>query len=130
MINLEPLAASTATGMVGSDPNAAENLITKALLVLSEQGLYAFGLFLSTRTRPMDTKAASDVHNAIRSFLRESGLGSDDGGDRPADYYRGLAQTREAESEINALQRLLLTKQVVETALTYGRYQAKARKSE
>ena len=47
MINLEPLAAKAAQGMI--IPNQAKdslNLINKALMVLAEQGLFAFGLFL------------------------------------------------------------------------------------
>jgi hypothetical protein len=127
MVNLEPLAASAAAKMVGADPGAAENLITKALMVLSEQGLFAFGLFLATRRRPQDVRAADDIHRAASGLLAEAGLVDAEGpGAGMADYYRRITHARAGESQVAALQRILLTKQALETALTYGRYHAKA----
>lgn len=64
MLNLEPLAALAANGMAGHDAtcaNDAENIITKSLAVLAEQGLYAFGLFLATRRREQDAQPARRI---------------------------------------------------------------------
>lgn len=51
MINLyEPLAAKAARSMViDNQAKDSFNLINKALMVLAEQGLFAFGLFLNSQ---------------------------------------------------------------------------------
>lgn len=129
MINLEPLAAQAATRMVGGSPNDALNLINKALMVLAEQGLFAYGLFLGSRKRDKDRRqAADDLHQAVTGLLAEAGL-METPQDNPAtaEYYRALTMTRDGEAPAHALQRIILTKHLVEIALTYGRYQAKAR---
>ncbi|MCC7220569.1 MAG: hypothetical protein IT490_07555 [Candidatus Contendobacter sp.] len=127
MINLEPLAAQAAQGMV--IPNQAKdsfNLINKALMVLAEQGLFAFGLFLNSRKND-EERLAAPIHNATKGLLVAAGLApGSEAGQQIADYYKALTETRAAEQPGQALQRLILTKQVVETALTYGRYQAKS----
>lgn len=127
MINLEPLAAHAAQGMV--IPNQAKdsfNLINKALMVLAEQGLFAFGLFLNSRKDKEDV-LARQIHSATMGLLVAAGLAPvSEAGQQIADYYKALTETRPAEQPAQALQRLILTKQVVETALTYGRYQAKS----
>ncbi|MFZ4791640.1 MAG: hypothetical protein ACOYMW_12270 [Candidatus Competibacteraceae bacterium] len=127
MINLEPLAAQAAQNMVM--PNQAKdsfNLINKALMVLSEQGLFAFGLFLNSRKND-EERLAGQIHNATKGLLVSAGLApGSEAGQQIADYYKALTETRATEQPVQALQRLILTKQVVETALTYGRYQAKS----
>ncbi len=74
MINLEPLAARAARGMVGGNADNALNLINKALMVLAEQGLFAFGLFLCSRKRKEDIQAASDIHRAVIQLLEDANL--------------------------------------------------------
>ncbi len=130
MYNLEPMAALAAEQMLAGHADEAnakntENLITKALLVLSEQGIYAFGLFLATRHRPQDRQAAEAVHRALAQLLVNTGLATHPANAIPSYYKRITEQTRE-ENSVAALQRLLLTKQLMETTLTYGRYHAKA----
>ncbi len=126
MINLEPLAVRAAVTMVGGqDPRDAENMINKALMVLAEQGVTAFALFLASRTRAQDQVVSAAIHLAIRNLLGESGLGQFQNIIQVEDY-KSLTQVQAGESDLSALQRLLLTKQLMETALTYGRYQAKA----
>ncbi len=127
MLNLEPLAAETAARMIGADVTVAENLITKSLMVLTEQGLFAFGLFLVTRKRDIDVRAAEDIHRAITQLLYTAKLTNEEQPPLLPEYYRQLTHRREPETEETALQRLLLTKQIVEMALIYGRYYAKAR---
>ncbi len=127
MINLEPLAAQAAQGMV--IPNQAKdsfNLINKALMVLAEQGLFAFGLFLNSRKHD-EERLAAQIHSATKELLIAAGLSAaQETGQQIADYYKALTETRNNEQPAQALQRLILTKQIVETALTYGRYQAKS----
>jgi len=126
LINLEPLAAEAAATMVNVEPKEAENMITKSLMVLTEQGLFAFGLFLVTRRRDQDVRAAEDIHRAIASLLYVAELTNEEHPRMLPEYYRQITETGDTETEETALQRLLLTKQLVEIALTYGRYHAKA----
>lgn len=126
MINLEPLAALAAAKMSVQEPENAERVITKALMVLAEQGLVAFGLFLATRHRAQDTQNAENIHRAVKDLLNQAALAPKTSENGMADYYRALTQSFPGEVEVAALQRILLTKQLVETALTYGRYHAKA----
>ena len=129
MINLEPLAAKAAQGMVlPTQAKDSFNLINKALMVLAEQGLFAFGLFLNSRKEKEDP-LARQIDRAVKDLLMAAGLATAPPAGQPiADYYKALTETRpnEQPQPAQALQRLILTKQVVETALTYGRYQAKS----
>ena len=134
MINLESLAAKAAQGMVIPkpdvipNPNQAKesfNLINKALMVLAEQGVFAFGLFLDSR-KDKEKKLAQQIHNAVKDLLNEADLAKPEAKEQIANYYKKLTEKHEDEEPTQALQRLILTKQIVETALTYGRYQAKS----
>ena len=132
MFNLEPLAATAAAEMANADADAKaiENTITKALMVLSEQGVYAFGLFLATR-KEKESRSAKGIHRAVASLLAETKLAEAGKHDMRTEeypgYYKELTESRRGEDTVHALQRLLLTKQLLETALTYGRYHAKSR---
>lgn len=127
MINLEPLAAKAAQHMViPTSPKDSLNLINKALMVLAEQGLFAFGLFLNSRKEKEDP-LARQIHRGVGQLLADAQLAAaPQTGQAIADYYKALTESRPNEPEAQALQRLILTKQVVETALTYGRYQARS----
>jgi len=129
MLNLEPLAVKAAALMVGDNAKDAENMINKALMVLAEQGVCAFALFLASRKRAQDTTARDHIHKAMRNLLSDSKLG-----DLPTsvdvESYKLLTYIQTGEDDLAALQRLLLTKQLMETALTYGRYQAKSKANE
>ncbi len=135
MLNLEPLAALAANEMAGHDAkraNDAENIITKSLAVLAEQGLYAFGLFLATRRREQDRQPAERIDAQARQLLKAAGLASDTqirAPDMPT-FYRSLTAAQGDETAAEALRRILLSKQLLETTLTYGRYAAKALKNE
>lgn len=135
MLNLEPLAALAANEMAGHDKagaNDAENIITKSLAVLAEQGLYAFGLFLATRKRAQDKEPADRIDAQVRQLLKTALLISADqlrAPDKPS-FYRSLTAVQAGESPVNALRRILLCKQLLETTLTYGRYAAKALKND
>lgn len=135
MLNLEPLAALAANEMAGRDAkkaNDAENIITKSLAVLAEQGMYAFGLFLATRKREQDKTPAQRIDAEARRLLQSAGLASADQSRAPdmPTFYRSLTTAQQGESPAEALRRILLSKQLLETTLTYGRYAAKALKNE
>jgi hypothetical protein len=127
MQNLEPLAVTAAAKMVGVKEKESENMINKSLMVLAEQGICAFGLFLASRSRDEDRNAADNIHFAMKGLLLETKLVTDEKNHLVADFYKEITTQRKGEEELAALQRLLLTKQLMETTLTYGRYQAKAR---
>lgn len=134
MLNLEPLAALAANEMAGHDPNKAndaENIITKSLAVLAEQGLYAFGLFLATRRREQDRAPAQRIDAEARRLLQGARLATPDQARAPdmPTFYRSLTAAQADESPAEALRRILLSKQLLETTLTYGRYAAKALKA-
>ncbi len=128
MINLEPRAALAGAAMVGEtleSAKAAENLVNKAVMVLAAQGLCAFGLFLATRKG--EDAAVALMDGAVREMLSDAELVETDAPDDIPSYYRRLTFVREQETPGNALSRLILTAQIVEWALIYGRYHAKAR---
>ncbi len=130
MLNLETHAALAANEMAGDDlirAEEAENIITKSLAVLAEQGLYAFGLFLATR-KVKEQIFAQRIDRKTRELLRVADL---DGAEQTAtstmpDFYRSITAPRPDESATDALRRILLAKQLLEKTLTYGRYAAKA----
>jgi dsDNA-binding SOS-regulon protein len=125
LMNLEPLAAQAANRMVDlADPKISENTMTKSLAVLTEQGVYAFGLFLATR-KDKEKNAVKLIDERIRHLLKETRLYQDSQPDM-ASYYRGISAQQDGETPTEALRRLLLTKQLMEITLTYARYHAKA----
>ena len=128
MLNLEPLAAQYAQSMVVDDAKKAENLITKSAAVLAEQGVYAFGLFLASRKND-ELKQAGNIDRAIRNLLEQARLVDKEVKnvkDQYGNFYATIGKKRDKETEVDALRRLLLTKQLMEVALNYGRYHAKA----
>jgi len=128
LLNLEPLAALAANRMIDpTDAKTCENTITKSLAVLTEQGVYAFGLFLDTR-KEKEKNAVDAIDRQIRNLLKETRLYESKEPHKAA-YYRGITAVGEGETATEALRRLLLTKQLMEVALTYGRYHAKAMQS-
>lgn len=123
MIHLEPIAAQAGHAMLAAEdsPKGQENLITKALMVLAEQGIFALGLFLVSQSRREDAQRAERIHGALAQLMADAGIAD---AAQPAfspAYYRQLTAGQEAAD----LAQVLLTKQLLETALTYGRYHAK-----
>jgi len=96
-----------------SDYKKAENIITKALHVLREQGLYAFGLFCRA-------EKLSALEDLTKEILREK-LEVIGNGDL-------LEEIRKDGGLASRLDDLFLAIQVLEKTLIYGRYHAKALK--
>ena len=98
------------------DAKKAETLITKALGVLQEQGLYAFVLFCVSRGSA--EKAGSEkIKEITRELLNKLRLIEDD------DLLEAI---RKEDGLASRLDDLVLATQVLEKSLIYARYHAKA----
>ena len=120
MVNLEPLAAQAGCKMVHK--GADHNMITKALMVVAEQGIYALGIFLKVQK---EENKASAIHQALFNFVLDAKLlaaGQFKQNCIDMGFYQQLVEGHDA----NSIGRILLTKQALELALTYVRYHAKA----
>ena len=134
---LDRVAAERAQQMVakaikeqGVKAKAVDNLVTKALGVLQENGVYACFLFLFSRTNP----DARDVAEVVREQLLQLATA-----DLPF-AWDSLPTSRQARSQevlpkvsrtiCGDLDQLLMTKDVFEQTLIYARYTAKARNQE
>lgn len=112
----------------------AENLITKSLGVLQEDGVYAFFLYLASQIKPSEkgkeegkkSQAARALANQAASFLSHDGLKLLQA-DGTNDAYRNAMEQIRAENGLASnLDNLLLAKRLLEKALIYARYHAKA----
>jgi len=126
MDNLDTLTARTAqkiiTETVSSGKDEVDNLATKALGVLQENGVYATTLFLYSRT----SKADQAIAPILRKKLLALAPGLIEGAVAPPD--KAQAALKFVTQHIaNDLDTLLLVKQVWEQTLIYVRYGAKAR---
>lgn len=125
MRNLDQLAAQTAQEIVQNTlsfgKTQVDNLVTKALGVLQENGVYAAILFLYSRSGP-DEKIAPDVRKPLLKLAADKIVKQSAPEDK-AD--KALAYVSEYIS--SDLDTLLLVKQVWEQTLIYARYGAKAR---
>ncbi len=123
MKNLDLLAAQAAQSIItqtatSNNASDVENLITKALGVLQENGVYAALLYLYSRTT--DKSVAESVRARLLSLLSELGLPALERNDARS------ALKFMTDNICNDLDRLLLVKQLWEQTLIYARYGAKA----
>lgn len=95
---------------IASTAGIDETLITKALGVLQEDGVYAFFLYTASK--------ADAIRTLAFSFLKDRGLLTDTDG---ADV---LSVVRDGFRE--NLDNLLFAKELLERTLVYARYHAKA----
>lgn len=94
-----------------------EKLITDALSVLEEQGVYAFFLFLKARGK----KAGGEVSKLCGIFLKKTPQASPLLKDGNADLFAGLCKLAEN------LDDLLFARDLLHQALVYARYHLKVR---
>lgn len=113
--------AREASGVL-NDPKKAETLLTKALGVTQEQGLYAFFLFLASRGSA-EAKAAEKVCDGGVKLLQEAGLVEKTV--RPVEV---LASLRRDDGLLSRLDDLVLAVELISRTLTYARFHAKALK--
>ncbi len=93
-----------------------ENLITKTLGVLQENGVYACILFLNSRTSEAEKKISPVVQKELIDITKRVVKASTNN-----DNYEYIMDDICSDIDI-----LLLTKQLWEQTLTYARYGAKA----
>jgi hypothetical protein len=138
--NLDVLAAKTAQSIVsdalkaiansdsGKRTKAAEavdNLVTKALGVIQENGVYAGMLFLLARTRKEDQKIAFVVCQQLLEALKCLPFSLSTW---PEHKSAEQVLTFYADQVCNELDKLFLIKELYEQTLIYARYGAKAAK--
>lgn len=127
MRNLDLLAAQTAQQIIADTmrfkPAEVDNLATKALGVLQENGVYAAMLFLFSRG-DKDGQIASSVRLRLLQLAAQEILNQS-----TPDNQAQAALQFVTDHISNDLDTLLLVKQVWEQTLIYVRYGAKARKS-
>lgn len=128
--NLDFQAASFSQQILKDIKNSAseiksfevENLVTKTLGVLQENGVYACVLYLQSRSSSKDTKISSSVLKNLLEMTEFIGI--------------KLPVTSSANNKLdfvsnnicNDIDTLFLTKQLWEQILLYARYGAKAAK--
>ncbi|ACI21634.1 MULTISPECIES: type III-B CRISPR module-associated protein Cmr5 [Thermodesulfovibrio] len=100
-----------------NDAKKAESLITKALNVLQEQGLYAFALFCESRGEK-EKVGANKLEEITKELLKE-GLQVIQGDEL-------LEEIRKEDGLASDLDRLIFSIEVIESSLIYARYHAKA----
>jgi hypothetical protein len=112
--NLDLACAKVGKTIAERSSKEIENLVTSALAVLEEQGIYALFLFLKTR----GGSGAENVNQKIYEFLKvtpqQAPLLSDN-----ADVFTSLQQMAKN------LDKLLLARDLVRQTLVYARYHAR-----
>ena len=112
--NLDLACARMGQAIAEKPSKELEKLVTSALAVLEEQGVYALFLFLETR----GGKAAPTIEQKVREFLKttpqRAPLLSGDG-----DVFALL------QSMSEDLDKLLLARDLLRQALVYARYHAR-----
>lgn len=136
-VNLDREAARCAQDIVNEaialpkvEAKHVDNLVTKALGVLQENGTYACTLYLYSRTQSEEKKAAKVVRGKLLNLAEEL--------DGRFNFEWGKAGGREAEPALKyvseklceQLDPLLMLKELWEQTLIYARYGAKARIAE
>ncbi|HEY4034481.1 MAG TPA: hypothetical protein VGL94_11015 [Ktedonobacteraceae bacterium] len=129
--NIDLIAAKTAQTIIKTTKDIkikaepikatdAENLITKALGVLQENGVYAALLYLYTRTSDTDKIVAEKVREQLLDMTSQLAISP------PPSKDVSVALTFLTERVCPHLDTLLLVKQTWEQTLIYARYGAKA----
>lgn len=100
----------------------AENHITKSLAVLQEDGVYAFFLYQKSRGE-REKKGAEKLKEQTVALLKRAEIEPFDDAVDPLEAVRGGSETEGLSGDLD---RLLLAKRLLEQALIYARYHAKA----
>jgi len=106
-----------------NDATKSEILLTKSLGVLQEQGIYAF--FLFCKSRPKSERKSGEKIIEITEKLLKTDL-------ELIKTNKGniLKVIREDLASSSNFDKLILATQILEKALIYARYHAKARKND
>lgn len=124
-MNLDIETAKSAQDIIEKTKNQksseVDNLVTKTLGVLQENGVYACMLFLRSRTSLADNAVAETVSEQLLAITEKLGK-------KPPSKPETQAVLSFLTSDIcNDLETLLFVKQLWEQTLIYARYGAKAR---
>jgi len=104
-----------------------DNLVTKALGVLQENGIYACGLYLCSRSRDKEKEIAAVVNQTMVDLLARLPFGW--GRPPSLDPQTLLPYLSHTVAGDDKLERVLLAKETLEQMLVYARYGAKAWKA-
>lgn len=126
ILNLDQKAAQYAQKIISEGQQAGqakeiENLITKTLGVLQEQGVYAMMLFLFSRTGK-EKNISPHIRQHLYGLLREIPFVQMD---IPVDKAQEILKLY-SDQVCHDLDTLLLVKELYEQTLIYARYGAKA----
>lgn len=102
-----------------------ENMVTKALGVLQEDGVYAFVVYLASegafkKGGDDNERVANSILSTVFEELLKNSLGLVKGSYEPKNVYEQF------QSLGGNLDNLLFTKELIERTLTYARYHAQA----
>jgi hypothetical protein len=119
LINLDQRAAQYAQKIVVDGEDGLENLITKTLGVLQEQGVYACLLFLFSRTskeKDLANKIRPHLYNLVKELpaFQQSEINDENG----LQFF--------SDTVCSDLDTLFLVKDLYEQTMIYARYGAKA----
>lgn len=112
--NLDLACAKVGKTIAERPSKGLENLITSALAVLEEQGVYALFLFLKAQGKDEGKTVSGKLHVFLKKTPQQQHLLSDD-----ADIFNSLQ--RMAEN----LNNLLLARDLIRQSLVYARYHAR-----
>lgn len=119
--NLEPLCARHGRKMVSASPECKkqENILTKALGVLAENGIYAMSVYLLSCHEKEYGKRLFNTHLRELWTDREVGLISPENS-------TSAALLTSVKDLTGSLSKLILCRKITEQSLVFARYHAKA----
>lgn len=112
--NLDLACAKLGKAIAERPSKELENLVTSALAVLEEQGIYALFLFLKARGANEGKNVSEKVHEFLKTTPQQAPLLAAD-----SDVFTSLQQVAKD------LDSLLLARDLVRQALVYARYHAR-----
>lgn len=121
IVNLEPLCARYGMKIIDEKCESGETIVTKALGVLVENGIYAMSLYLLTCQDNSYGKKVLTKH--IAGLWKEKGINLIPG-NTPERQNDVMAAVRSMTEDIS---KLILAKKITEQTLTFARYHAKAK---
>ncbi len=115
--NLDLACAKAGKTIAEKPSKELENLITSALAVLEEQGVYALFIFLKTQGKNVGQTVGSKLHEFLRNIPKQNPLLSED----VNDIFTALQKMD------GNLDSLLLSRDLLRQTLVYARYHARLR---
>ena len=113
--NLDLACAKAGKTIARSPSKELENLITSALAVLEEQGVYALFLFLKTQGKNVGNNVSNELHKFLRKTPKQAPLLLEDN----RDIFTALQKMAEN------IDSLLLSRDLLRQTLVYARYHAR-----